>query len=349
MKKLKIIQISMMLIALCFCTSCSGSKQMPNDLLKTAIQNEDGNYGEYGLELKDFSVKDRNYDSNYKTESVTVEVRAENADSAYEVAYAVVGSRQNGDWDVTSVQEMNTTVLPKESLPQGIVDSDVAQLLQEKENVRYYLTPGYCGYSNALEQDITVDVQLCSDTQYMSATRDYQLFYQYTLDGWELVGQNEDDVKVQITDDLCGTWVASNGEDSYKFVIDHIEGDTAYVKYQAQFRMPQYGWSSRMISRGYDTLTPVPVSVVYEDWKSDYYGIEIVFEKTRYAEYSSEDTFDSFWSNPMTVGIYVFPDHCPQRTYANGTVEDGKSYVLADINMSDATRPVNGTYILTKQ
>ncbi len=75
MKKLKIIQISMMLIALCFCTSCSGSKQMPNDLLKTAIQNEDGNYGEYGLELKDFSVKDRNYDSNYKTESVTVEVR----------------------------------------------------------------------------------------------------------------------------------------------------------------------------------------------------------------------------------------------------------------------------------
>ena len=253
MKKLKIIQISMMLIALCFCTSCSGSKQMPNDLLKTAIQNEDGNYGEYGLELKDFSVKDRNYDSNYKTESVTVEVRAENADSAYEVAYAVVGSRQNGDWDVTSVQEMDTTVLPKESLSQGIVDSDVAQLLQEKENVRYYLTPGYCGYSNALEQDITVDVQLCSDTQYMSATRDYQLFYQYTLDGWELVGKNEDDVKVQITDDLCGTWVASNGEDSYKFVIDHIEGDTAYVKYQAQFRMPQYGWSSRMISRGYDT------------------------------------------------------------------------------------------------
>ena len=42
----------------------------------------------------------------------------------------------------------------------------------------------------------------------------------------------------------------------------------------------------------------------------------------------------------MTVGIYVFPDHCPQRTYANGTVEDGKSYVLTDINMSDATRPV---------
>ena len=47
--------------------------------------------------------------------------------------------------------------------------------------------------------------------------------------------------------------------------------------------------------------------------------------------------------------IYVFPDHCPQRTYANGTVDDGKSYVLTDINMSDATRPVNGTYILTKQ
>ena len=347
----KLIQISMFLLTvLCLCTACGGSKQMPDDLLKTAIQNEDDNYSRYGLEIKSFSVRDRYYDSSYKSESVTVDVQAENADSAYGVTYAVAGSRQNSSWNVSSVQEVNTTVRPKESLPRDIVNHDIDLLLQEKENVRYYLTlPAYCGYSAALEQDIKVDIQLCSDTQYLSTTRDYQLFYRYTLDGWELTGKNEDDVKTQITDDLCGTWVASNGEDSYKFVIDHIEGNTAYVKYQAQFRMPHYTWSSRMISRGYDTLTPVPVSVVHRDWKSDYYGIEIVFEKTRYAQYVSEDTFDSYWSNPMTVGIYVFPDHCPQRTYANGTVEDGRSYVLTDINMSDATKPVNGTYILTKQ
>mgnify|MGYP007132880494 CR=1 FL=1 len=346
----KFIQISMLvLMALCFCTACGGSKQMPDDLLKTAIQNEDSNYSGYGLEIKSFSVKDRNYDSSYKSESVTVEVRAENTDSTYEVVYTVVGSRQNSSWNVSSVQEVHTTVLPKESLPQGVVDYDIEQLLQEKENVRYYLTmPAYCEYSSALE-DIEVDVQLCSDTQYLYTTKDYQLFYEYTLEGWELIGKGEADIKVQITDDLCGTWVASNGEDSYKFVIDHIEGNTAYVKYQAQFRMPHYTWTSRMISRGYDTLTPVPISVVYEDWKSDDYIVKIVFENSRYAQYVSEDTLDSYWSNPMDVGICVFPDHCPQKTYANGTVEDGKSYVLTDINMSDATKPVNGTYILTKQ
>ena len=104
-----------------------------------------------------------------------------------------------------------------------------------------------------------------------------------------------------------------------------------------------------MISRGYDVLTPVPVSVVYEDWQSAYYGIRIVFEKSRYSEYTSEDTIDPSWANPMHVGIRVFPDHCPQRTYANGTVEDGKAYVLTAIDMSDATKPTNGTYILTKQ
>ena len=74
----------------------------------------------------------------------------------------------------------------------------------------------------------------CSDTQYMSATRDYQTFLSSILwmDGnWS--GKMKMIVKVQITDDLCGTWVASNGEDfPTKFVIDHIEGDTAYVKYQ---------------------------------------------------------------------------------------------------------------------
>ena len=354
MKKIKRLLLSIAALLMLFsCVACGGSQKMPDDLLKAAVQDEDSNYSAYGLSITNFQVSDRNYDRDYKTESVAVDVQAENEDSSYVVSYMITGQYADRSWNVTNVLKSDVYVLPKKPLPETVVDSDIAQLLQEKENVRYYLTQvEYCNYSNALEQDITADVQLGSNTQYMNATRNYQLFYEYTLDGWEFTGQTEGDVQVQITDDLCGTWVASNGEDSYKFVIDHIESDTAYVKYQAQFRMPQYGWSSRMISRGYDTLTPVPISVVYEDWESDYYVIEIVFENSRYAEYSSEDTYDTFWSNPMSVGIRVFPDHCPEwktKTCANGTIEDGKAYVLTAIDMSDATPPTNGTYILAKQ
>lgn len=354
MKKFKRSLVGAVVLAvLLLCTACGGSRKMPDDLLKTAVQNEDGNYSDYGLSITSFQVGDRNYDRDYKTESVAVDIQAENADSTYMVSYMVMGQYVDRSWSVTSVLKSEVCVLPKEPLPQAVVDADVEPLLQETKNVRYYLTQvKYCNYSNALEQDVTADIQLASNTQYMNATRNYQLFYEYTLDGWELVGEENSDVEVQITDELCGTWTASNGEDSYTFVIDRIEGDTAYVKYQAQFRMPQYGWSSRMISRGYDTLTPVPISVVYEDWESDYYGIRIVFEKSRYSEYTSEDTLNPSWSNPMSVGIRVFPDHCPEwktKTCANGTIEDGKAYVLTAIDMSDATEPTNGTYILTKQ
>lgn len=353
MKKVKAVLVGISMLSVMFlCTSC-GAKQMPMKVIKTAILAQDDVYSVYGLEGISISIDDENYDRTYKTEDVTADVYAESAETNYSAVYDVIGSYQDGTWIVTSVIKTSETVWPKDSLPEEIVAKEIDNLLQEKINQKYYLDNlASCIYNSGLTQNVTVDLQLCSNTEYMSTTRDCQLFYEYTLDGWELTGQTEGDVQVQITDDLCGTWVASNGEDSYTFVIDHIEGDTAYVKYQAQFRMPQYGWSSRMISRGYDTLTPVPISVVYEDWESDYYVIEIVFENSRYAEYSSEDTYDTFWSNPMSVGIRVFPDHCPEwktKTCANGTIEDGKAYVLTAIDMSDATPPTNGTYILTKQ
>lgn len=338
--------LAAILTALLLCTACGSSKKMPDDLLKQAIQNQDDNYNTYGLSITDFQIGERNYDSDYKSESVSVSIRAENGDSSYAASYEVTGLYENKNWKVTSVSQTDMTVLPKSPLPDALVEADTEQLLQEEENVQYFLTQvGHYGHSGALEQDIEAEGQLVSNTQYMSTTRDYQLYYHYTLDGWELSGKNEDNVQVHITDELCGTWVGSVGEDSYKFVIDHIEGDTAYVKYQARFEMPHYTWSSRMISRGYDTLTPVPISVVYENWKSDYYGLKIVFEKTRYAQYVAEDTYDTFWSDPMTIAIRVYPDHCPQWLTSNGTVEEGKAYVLTDISGS----PVKGKCILTKQ
>lgn len=85
------------------------------------------------MELKDFSVKDRNYDSNYKTESVTVEVRAENADSAYEVAYAVVG--QSPEWRLGCNQCAGNghNRITERITVARYVDSVVAATLQEKE------------------------------------------------------------------------------------------------------------------------------------------------------------------------------------------------------------------------
>ena len=342
MKKIKAVLVGIGMLPVMFlCTSC-GAKQMPMKVIETAILAQDEVYSVYGLEGISVSVDDENYDRTYKTEDVTVDVYAENAETNYSAVYDVIGSYQDGTWTVTSVIKTSETVWPKESLPEEIVADGIDNLLQEKINQEYYLDNLASGiYDRRLAQNVTVDLQLCSNTEYMSMTRDCQLFYEYTLDGWELTGQTEGDVQVQITDDLCGTWVASNGEDSYTFVIDHIEGNTAYVKYQAQFRMPVYGWSSQVISRGYDTLTPVPLSVVYEDWNSDYYSLKIIFENTR--------SNDSYFNNPMTVGMRVFPNHCPQKTYANGTVEDGRAYVLTDIHVSDATPPTNGTYILTKQ
>lgn len=347
MKKIKIsLLCTAVLLTAILCTACGGSEQIPDELLKTAIQNEDSNYTAYNLQISEFSVNDRNYDSNYKTESVTVNVQAENSDTIYNAQYSIMGNRQDGEWNVADVQETNIEVLPQKPLPQAVVDSETAQLLQEKENVQNYLTKvEQCEYSSALEKNITVNVQLCSDIQYISTSRNYQLFYQYTLDGWKLSEKSENDIQIRATDDLCGTWVASDGEDSYKFVIDHIEGDTAYVKYQAKIRMP-YFYESRMVSVGYDTLTPVQISVTYEDWGADWQGLndycrlKITFEKTKYSEYFTKESL----KDPWWISIFVYPDHCPEQKCANGTIEDGKSYVLTDIG-----KAMNGTYILTKQ
>ena len=337
MKKIKRLLLSaaalLMLLSL---VACGSSQKMPDELLKTAIRKED-NYNGDKLSITDFQVENRNYDSDYKTESVTVEIQAENEDSSYKASYEVMGQYENHNWGITSILKTDSTVLPKKPLSQAVVDRKVEQFLSNEKNVQYNLTQvNYCNYSDALEPNIAVDVQLGSNTQYVSTTRNYRLVYQYTLNGWVAIEESEDDIQVQITDDLCGTWVASNGEDSYKFVIDHIEGDTAYVKYQAQFRMPVYGWSSQMISRGYDTLTPVSIAVVVETYPS----VKIVFENTK--------SNDSYFYGLLKVGIRIFPNHCPQVTYANGTVEDGKAYVLTDVRAS-GIEPPNGTCILTKQ
>ena len=344
MSKLKRWMIlAVVLTTLLFCTACGGSKKIPDELLKQAIQNQDDNYGAYGLSITDFQVGNRNYDSNYKSESVSVSVRAENGDSSYAASYEVTGLYENKNWKVTSVSQTDMTVLPKSPLPQSIVDERVQKLLQEEENVRYCLTQvGYCEYSTELEQNIMAKVQLCSNTQYVDMTREYELNYRYTLDGWTLETEGSTSVMFQFTDDLCGTWVASKGEESYRFVIDHIEGDTAYVKYQANFLMKKWSWGgSVLVSKGYETLTPVKIKVTDDSGQLKYYHAQIDFETT---------TFEQGWGDTrVTIGMSIYPKHCPQWISPNGTVEDEKAYALSSLSTPDVQKGINGAYILTKQ
>ena len=333
--------LAVILTALLFCTACGGSKKIPDELLKQAIQNQDDNYGAYGLSITDFQGGNRNWKNNHKRESVSVSVRAENGDSSYAASYEVTGLYENKNWKVTSVSQTDMTVLPKSPLPQSIVDERVQKLLQEEENVRYCLTQvGYCEYSTELEQNIMAKVQLCSNTQYVDMTREYELNYRYTLDGWTLETEGSTSVMFQFTDDLCGTWVASKGEESYRFVIDHIEGDTAYVKYQANFLMKEWSWGgSMLVSKGYDTLTPVKIEVT-NAW-SQYYHVRINFETTTF----NQGGFDT----SVTIGMSIYPKHCPQWISPNGTVEDEKAYALSSLSTPDGQKGINGAYILTKQ
>lgn len=339
MKKVKVILAGMVVSILLLCTACGGSTKMSNELLKSAIMESNANYDTYSLSITDFSVSNRSYDKQYKTEDVMVEIVAENQESTYETTYAVMGSRESGNWNVTSVQLVEETTLPKEVLLDELVIQEAAKLLQDQKNERYNLT-GVKSWDYSVEpkQNVGVDLHLCSDTMYMNTTRDYELNYQYSLSGWKLTKENGSDVNVEITNELCGTWTGFNAEDDYEFVIDHIEGDTAYVKYRVKVLMPKYGWSKELITRGYDTLTPVQISVVYNDWESPYYGLEIIFEKTKYSPYGMFD-------DPMTIGMRVYPRASGSWNYSNGTVEEGKSYITSYIS----TFTVNDPCILTKQ
>lgn len=332
-------------MVLLFCTAC-GSKKMPDDVLQAAVKDQDENYSSYSLNITDFSVTDRDYDKQYKTEDVTVQVTAENNDSTYQATYDIMGSTESGNWRVTNVQMLDAVALPKEEFPDELVEEKAEELLQDKENQTYNLTAiGSHGHtSNTIKPDLDVDLELCSETPYLSSTKDYTLQYHYTLSGWDLVSTDADDTKFEITDDLCGTWTASTGDDSYTFVIDHIADGIAYVKYSANMLMPQYGWSTVQITEGYDNLTAVPINVVYNDWEAPYYGLEIMFDKVDYAEYG-----EGWPKSKLTIMLHVYPRTYGNRQYANGTLDDGSAAVVTEINTPSTTHPINGQCILTKQ
>ena len=95
------------------------------------------------------------------------------------------------------------------------------------------------------------------------------------------------------------------------------------------------------MSKGYDTLTPVKIKVTDNSGWLKYYYAQIDFETT---------TFEQGWGDTrVTIGMSIYPKHCPQWASPNGTVEDEKAYVLSSLSTPDAQKSVNGAYILTKQ
>ena len=188
-----------LLLVLLLCTAC-GAKQMPGKVIKTAILEKDNVYSNYGLEDPSFSVDDGNYDRTYKTEDVTVEVHAENSESNYTATYDVIGSYQNGTWTVTSVIKTDENIWPQKVISSEVAEPEIEAILQKEENRRYQLRLAGVGYSNKLAQNMSIDVQLGYDTPDIYMFRDYELFYEYTLDGWKFTGQTEGNIQIDTTD-----------------------------------------------------------------------------------------------------------------------------------------------------
>lgn len=190
---------AVLLLVLLLCTAC-GAKQMPVDVIKTAILEKDDVYNTYGLEDPSFSVDDGNYDHTYKTENVTVDVHAENSESNYTATYDVIGSYQNGTWTVTSVIKTDESIWPQEAISSEVAEPEIEAILQKEENKRYQLRLAGVGHSNKLAQNMSIYVQLGYDTPDIYMFRDYELFYEYTLDGWKFTGQTEGNIQIDTTD-----------------------------------------------------------------------------------------------------------------------------------------------------
>lgn len=190
---------AVLLLVLLLCTAC-GAKQMPVDVIKTAILEKDDVYNTYGLEDPSFSVDDGNYDRTYKTENVTVDVHAESAESNYTATYDVIGSYQNGTWTVTSVIKTDESIWPREVISSEVAEPEIEAILQKEENRRYQLSLHSVGHSNRLAQNMSIDVQLGYDTPDIYMFRDYELFYEYTLDGWKFTGQTEGNIQIVTID-----------------------------------------------------------------------------------------------------------------------------------------------------
>lgn len=94
-------------------SGCGASNKIPDATIKTAIQDSTNIYSDYNLAIQELSFLSRNYDKKEKTESVTVTVNAENADSTYTATYDIWGELIDKTWNITSVTPTSEEIKPK--------------------------------------------------------------------------------------------------------------------------------------------------------------------------------------------------------------------------------------------
>ena len=93
-------------------SGCGASNKIPDATIKTAIQDSTNIYSDYNLAIQELSFLSRNYDKKEKTESVTVTVNAENADSTYTATYDIWGELIDKTWNITSVTPTSEEIKP---------------------------------------------------------------------------------------------------------------------------------------------------------------------------------------------------------------------------------------------
>lgn len=234
MKKMKRILFCVALLAMVLlCTACGGTKQMPDNLLKTAVRNADGSYDAYGLQITNLHVDDRNCDGKYKTETITVSVTAENDDSTYQASYRITAHYGDRDWTVTDSVQSRADAYPKQPLSNDVVDEVATQLVQRLGEQKYYVS--YTGWDSTLDNLVYVDISLTSYTPYIDSIVDYKnIPFAYSLSGWTVNAALDTlpcERTVQLNSDLCGTWsYTDESGNKYGFVIDGVDGVTVSIK-----------------------------------------------------------------------------------------------------------------------
>ena len=231
-------------------SGCGASNKIPDATIKTAIQDSTNIYSDYNLAIQELSFPSRNYDKKEKTESVTVTVNAENADSTYTATYDLWGELIDKTWNITSVTPTSEEIKPK-----AVLSYEDISLLSDKivESVQGTKQAGKftdtctmhideCNISSEPSSDTAnANITLVANTQCFNVYRDCLAIFNYTLDGWNLSDISSGDYTIQLNESgLVGNWALDEtSKCNFTYLnIDHTSGDSFYATLYAGHHDP---------------------------------------------------------------------------------------------------------------
>ena len=231
-------------------SGCGASNKIPDATIKTAIQDSTNIYSDYNLAIQELSFLSRNYDKKEKTESVTVTVNAENADSTYTATYDIWGELIDKTWNITSVTPTSEEIKPK-----AVLSYEDISLLSDKivESVQGTKQAGKftdtctmhideCNISSEPSSDTAnANITLVANTQCFNVYRDCLAIFNYTLDGWNLSDISSGDYTIQLNESgLVGNWALDEtSKSNFTYLnIDHTSGDSFYATLYAGHHDP---------------------------------------------------------------------------------------------------------------